>query len=68
MTLTEIFDKHTNDQKIYRTSRLWITPVSIEWAKGLKAWGNEESRSMGFWIPQFMLEDAEADDWELVNE
>lgn len=39
----------------------------IEWLKGLKVWGNEESRKMGFLIPQHMIEDANADDWEIVE-
>lgn len=40
---------------------------SVEWLKGLKAWGNQESRNMGFIIPDFMIEDANATDWELYE-
>ena len=39
----------------------------IKWLKGLKSWGNEEFRKLGFFIPQFMIDDAEADDWEIYE-
>lgn len=39
----------------------------IEWLKGMYAWGNEESREMGFIIPQFMIDNAQADDWEVYE-
>lgn len=66
MTLDEIFEKYTDEQYILRSSKpAYMSPVTVGWAKGLKAWGNEESRKIGFWIPQFMIEDAQANDWEL---
>jgi hypothetical protein len=40
----------------------------ISFLKQLYAWGNEESRRMGFGIPDFMIEDAKADDWQIVGE
>ncbi len=39
----------------------------VEWLKGLKAWGNQESIDMGFIIPSFMIEDANANDWKLYE-
>lgn len=44
-----------------------ILKHKVGWLKGLKGWGNEESRKMGFIIPEFMIEDAKADDWELTE-
>ena len=41
---------------------------SVGWLKGLKGWGNEESRKLGFIIPSCMIEDANADDWKLFEE
>jgi len=40
----------------------------VDWLKGLKAWGNQESRDLGFFISKGMIEDANADDWELYEE
>ena len=60
MTLDEIFSKFSDETKIKRKNQILITDV--KWAKGLKAWGNEESRELGFIIPQFMIDDAMADD------
>lgn len=40
---------------------------SVEFLKGMKSWGNQESRRLGFLIPDFMIEDANADDWEVVK-
>ena len=67
MTLDEIFEKYQDDQKIYRLSDKFMSPKSIEYAKQLKAWGNEKSRKLGYWIPDFMIEGAEATDWCLYN-
>ena len=40
---------------------------TIEWLKGMHAWGNKECRKMGFWIPDFMIADANTDDWEVFE-
>ncbi len=66
MTLDEAFEKYPDDKKMARKSKPNFT-AHIEWLKGLKAWGNKESRELGYAIPQFMIEDSNADDWELVK-
>lgn len=65
MTLDEAFTKYDDQTFLKRPN----SPVmcDIKWLKQLKAWGNQESRSLGFIIPDFMIEDANADDWELVQ-
>lgn len=68
MKLEELFKKYPDDRKAYRKSRKHMTPVTVEWLTGLHAWGNEESRQMGFLLPQFMITDAIADDWEIVDQ
>ena len=68
MTLDEVFEKYSDDKTIIRTSRSHMPPATVKWCKGLKAWGCQEARNMGFFIPQFMIDDAHADDWELKNE
>lgn len=40
---------------------------TVGWLKQLKINGNEESRKLGFIIPQFMIEDANANDWEIFE-
>lgn len=44
-----------------------MSKYPVVWLKGLKGWGNQESRNMGYGIPQFMIDDANADDWELYQ-
>lgn len=66
MTLDEIFKKYSDEQKVYRAGTKYISPKTVGWCKQLKAWGNQESREMGFWIPDYMIKDANADDWELA--
>lgn len=79
MTLSEIFEKYTEGkffrtswplpqflkttdyQEIYDYFK--NRSASYEWLKGLHAWGNNESRGMGFVILDLMLNDAEANDW-----
>jgi hypothetical protein len=65
MTLDEAFKKYDNDIKMKRNGD--ISAYSISWLKSLKVWGNNESRELGFKIPQFMIEDAKADDWEKIE-
>jgi hypothetical protein len=69
MKLQEAFDKYPDTQKMRRQSydsrRM---SYDIGWLKGMHAWGNEESRRLGFFIFPSMIEDAQADDWEPVNE
>lgn len=40
---------------------------SVGYLKGLKGWANQESRDMGYIIPQFMIDNAIADDWVVYN-
>lgn len=67
MTLDEIFEKYTDDKKIYRISRNYMSPKPIAWAKLLKEWGKEELRKEGFWMPEYMVEDANANDWQIYD-
>jgi hypothetical protein len=69
---TGFYRKYNLDQyKKYRTEFSEkdilerINKHDVKWLKGLKAWGNEQSKELGFIIPVSMIEDANADDWEL---
>jgi hypothetical protein len=66
MTLEKAFKKYTDDTILKRPKHFFS--FSVKWLKQLKAWANEESRWLGFIIPQTMIEDANAEDWELSNE
>lgn len=68
MYLSEIFNKYPHDSAMEFRRKGRIFSANIKWLKQMKAWGNEESRKMGFIIPQFMIDDAEADDWEPMND
>lgn len=65
MTLDELFAKYPDHRKAYRTGVANMSPKTIEWCKGLKEWGDPELRAKGYIIPDFMVEDAKADDWEI---
>lgn len=65
MTLDEAFEKYDDTVKMTRPGL--NMDYDIAWLKGLKAWGNQESRELGFIIPQFMIDDAQADDWEICT-
>lgn len=65
MKLDEAFEKYDDTTKLKRHG--YNMAYDIAWLKGLKAWGNEESRKLGFIIPQFMIDDANADDWEIAQ-
>lgn len=68
MNLDEAFLLHDDLAKLKRQS--WETHrggYTVEWLKGLKAWGTAGNRKMGFIIPQFMIDDAQADDWEVIE-
>jgi hypothetical protein len=64
VTLDEIFEKYPDAKKIYRRGPHPMS-FSIEFCKGLKSWGNAEVRKLGFWIPKCMIDDANANDWEI---
>jgi hypothetical protein len=66
MKLEEAFEKYPNTTKLRRKSKPSFS-ADIKWLKGLKAWGNEDARKLGFIIPKFMIEDANADDWEIME-
>lgn len=66
MTLDEAFEKYSDEIILKRPTR--CLPHDIKWLKQMKIWGNEESRKLGFFIPESMIEDANADDWEIYNE
>lgn len=65
MKLEEAFEKYDDSIRMKRPSS--FSAYDIKWLKGLHAWGNQESRDMGFWIPQFMIDDANAEDWKIVE-
>lgn len=44
-----------------------ILTYGIEFFKSLKEWGKEEYRKIGFWVPQFIIDDSNADDWEVFE-
>lgn len=57
---------HFDDEDWKNMLDIGVYSHSIEWLKMIHAIGNEESRKLGFLIPQFMIDDAQADDWEEV--
>lgn len=65
MTLDEAFKKYSDDIKLNRPGYM---SHDIAWLKQLKAWGNNESRTLGYIIPQFMIDDANATDWEVTKQ
>jgi len=65
MKLEEAFEKYDDKVKLKRPN--YNLSFTIRWLKQLKAWGNQESRDMGFLIPQPMIDDANADDWEVIE-
>lgn len=65
MTLDEIFEKYTGDERFKRPNFGFSYPIS--WLKQFKLYGSEEYRDLGFIIPDFMIEDANADDWEIIK-
>lgn len=67
MTLDEAFKKYPDTTVMKRKNSLTYQPFNIKWLKQLKAYGNEESRKLGFFIPDGMISDADADDWEVVE-
>lgn len=42
--------------------------TNLAWARILLTWANPHAVSCGFLVPENMMEDAEADDWEIVDE
>ena len=76
MKLTEAFKKYADDVKLVRNKKQYNIlgeevprmAADIKFLKGLHAWGNEDSRKLGFIIPDFMIDDAQADDWEVLEE
>lgn len=72
MTLEEAFEKYSDETILKRKDALEILAADIKWLKGLKAWGkvwgNEESRKLGVIVPQLMIDDANANDWEVITQ
>lgn len=68
MKLEEAFKKYGDEIKMKRTSSRFDCGFSIEFLKMHHAWGNQESRDLGFWISNAMIEDASADDWEIYED
>jgi hypothetical protein len=67
MTLNDAFKKYNDDVLMKRTSSLFDYGYPIRWLKDLKMWGNIEARKLGFFIPDIMIETADATDWELYD-
>lgn len=65
MKLQEAFEKYSDD--IYLKRKKGFVSLSILDLKDMVAWANEDSRKLGFIIPQCLIEDAQADDWELSS-
>ncbi len=66
MKLDDALEKYPDEVMMRRKDKPNFE-VTISWLRQLKAWGNTESRELGFLIPQFMIDDAEASDWELCE-
>lgn len=67
MTLDEAFKLYDDSVKLKRKVKN-RDGCTIKFLKGLKAWGNQESRDLGFIIPQFMIDDANANDWDVYEQ
>ncbi len=65
MKLKELIGKYPDFRKVYRKGEANMSPKTLEWCKGLVEWADPDLRHKGYVIPQFMIEDAQADDWEL---
>lgn len=66
MTLDEAFEKYP-DTTILRRKGNWFC-ASIKWWKMHKAWATPEARRDGFIIPDKMIEDANANDFEVTTD
>jgi hypothetical protein len=67
MKLEEAFAKYSDETRLRKKSQPCFD-AKIQWWKMHKQWANQESRDMGFIIPQHMIDDANADDFEVVEE
>lgn len=63
MKLEDAFKLFGNGVTLKRKSKPWISG-EVAWLKGLEKWGTESNRKLGFFIPNEMIEDANANDWE----
>ena len=66
MKLIEAFEKYSDDRLMKRPYMMFGRDIA--WLKDFHAWGNEDARKLGFMIPDSMIEDANANDWEEVKE
>lgn len=66
MRLKELVDNYSPHRKVYRKNEPYLSPKTLEWCKGLLEWADPELRHKGYIIPQIMIDDAIADDWELL--
>ena len=68
MTLDEAFEKYPDETILKRKSHVNITfNANMEYLKSMKPWACEYARNTGFIIPQSMIDDAKADDWEVYE-
>lgn len=44
-----------------------VCKYSLKWLKELKIYANQKYIEIGFCIPDFVIEDANADDWEFYD-
>lgn len=68
MKLDDLIDKYPEHTKVYRTNVKYFPPESLSICKILRAWGDKELIGMGFVVPQLVIDDANADDWEIYED
>lgn len=64
----DLFPSHYDQALVQSFLEKGLGAYPIYWLKQLIGWGNEESRKMGFIIPQSMIDDANANDWEIIED
>jgi hypothetical protein len=67
MKLKDAFEQYDDSVRMKRKSAVMNFDYDIGWLKQMAAWGNQELDNMGFMIPRAMIEDAQADDWEVIG-
>lgn len=68
MTLDEAFERYSDNDLMYRkewTRNIYPEPISC--LKRIYIWARVAT-FMGFYIPKNIINDAKADDWEIVKE
>jgi hypothetical protein len=63
----DTFPEYVDKEKLQEYLESGGGAYDIGWLKKQHARADKELRKLGFIIPDYMIEDANADDWELVK-